>query len=272
MSAEETLAALPLWPDRPRITPLAAGRTNRNYRVESGGRRFFARIGADIPEHGISRAAELRCASLAAQAGLAPEILYAGGGMMVTAFVEGETLTLDSVREERALTEIAHLLQRLHAIAPPEGVAVFSLGAAARRYLAALPDAALPCERARIAAALGESQEPRPRCLVHGDLIPENFICAADGLRLVDWEYAGGGVPETDLALVLSNFGLGQSEAESFLDAYGAADLPLVADLRRAAVIREALWCLVQQRRGGDAGDLPQYTALCLERLTQVLA
>lgn len=272
MTPEARLAALPIWPGRPEISFVPAGRTNRNYLVVSQGRRYFARIGNDIPAHGISRAAELRCAGTAARAQLAPDVLYAENGIMVSAFVAGETLTLDTARQDRTLTEVAQLLRRLHAIAPPPEVAGFSLIAAARRYLAALPESALPRPRERVAAALAALNEPPPNCLVHGDLIPDNIIRSPEGLRLIDWEYAGGGVPETDLALAISNFDLDSAQAERFIAAYGAADLALIDDLRIAAIIREALWCLAQARLGGNVGDLPHYTAICLDRLDRVLA
>ncbi|HWA50437.1 MAG TPA: hypothetical protein VG742_19370, partial [Dongiaceae bacterium] len=92
MNEAARIAALSLWRGRPEIEPVAAGRTNRNFTVLDGGRRYFARVGAEIPQHGISRAVEQRCAMLAAQAGIAPEVVYAGDGIMITALVPGETL------------------------------------------------------------------------------------------------------------------------------------------------------------------------------------
>jgi hypothetical protein len=87
MSEEARIAALPLWHGHPVIEPVAAGRTNRNFIVHDQGRRYFARVGAEIPLHGISRAAERRCAMLAAETGIAPTIVYAAGGIMVTDYV-----------------------------------------------------------------------------------------------------------------------------------------------------------------------------------------
>jgi hypothetical protein len=60
MSEEARIAALPLWREQPAIEPVAAGRTNRNFLVQDQGRRYFARVGSEIPLHGISRAAERR--------------------------------------------------------------------------------------------------------------------------------------------------------------------------------------------------------------------
>jgi hypothetical protein len=71
--------------------------------------------------------------------------------------------------------------------------------------------------------------------------------------------------------MVISNAGLASGAAAAFLSAYGPVDGNVVEGLRVAAIVREALWCLVQAEIGGMTGDLPQYTALCLGRLEQVL-
>ncbi len=271
MNAAARIAALPLWHGRPEIEPVEAGRTNRNFTVRDGDRRYFARVGAEIPQHGISRAAERRCATLAAQAGLAPEVVFAADGIMITALVAGETLDIASAQDPQVVARIAGLLRRLHAIPRQDDLPDFCPVAVSQRYLSLLPDAALPVRRGRIAACLALLPSFPAQCLIHADLIPENFIRDGERLWLVDWEYDGNGVPATDLAMVISNFGLVNGAAGSFLDAYGPVDRDAVEGLRVAATVREALWCLAQAEIGGVTGDLPQYTAVCLGRLEQVL-
>ena len=271
MTEQERIAALPLWRGRPVIEPVAAGRTNRNFIVEDQGRRYFARVGADIPLHGISRAAERRCAMLAAEAGIAPPIVYAADGIMVTAYVEGETLSIASARTPERLAQVAAVLQRLHAIPVQGNLPDFCPVAASHRYLAQLSDAELPVSRARIVASLARLTGLPPYCLIHGDLIPENFILSGGRLLLVDWEYSGNGAAATDLAMVTSNFELDAATAQSLLQLYGPIDHAAIKTMRVAAIVREALWCLMQARIGGKTGDLPDYTALCLQRLEHVL-
>jgi thiamine kinase-like enzyme len=271
MNEADRIAALPVWQGRPDIEPVTAGRTNRNFTVRDGDRRYFARVGTEIPQHGISRAVERRCATLAAQAGIAPEVIYAEGGIMITTLVSGETLDIASAQEPQTMARIAGLLRRLHAIPRQDDLPDFCPVAVSQRYLSLLPDAVLPMRRGRIAACLALLPSLPSQCLIHADLIPENFIGDGDRLWLVDWEYAGNGVPATDLAMIISNFGLGGAASDAFLDAYGPVDSDVVQGLRIAATIREALWCLAQAEIGGVTGDLPQYTALCLGRLEQVL-
>ena len=271
MSEEARIAALPLWHARPVIEPVAAGRTNRNFIVRDQGRRYFARVGAEIPLHGISRAAERRCATLAAEAGIAPTIVYATGGIMITAYVEGETLSIASARTPERLAQVAAVLQRLHAVPVQGDLPDFCPVAASHRYLVQLSDAELPIARHRIEACLARLPSLPPQCLIHGDLIPENFILSGDRLLLVDWEYAGNGAAATDLAMVISNFELDAATAQSLLRLYGPVDHTAIETMRLAAIVREALWCLMQARIGGMAGDLQDYTALCLQRLERVL-
>lgn len=271
MNEADRIAALPLWQGRPEIEPVTAGRTNRNFIVLDGERRYFARVGAEIPQHGISRAAERRCATLAAQAGIAPDVIYAENGIMITVLVPGETLTLAGAQESAVMARIAALLCRLHAIPKQDDLPDFCPVAVSQRYLSLLSDTALPVRRGRIAACLALLPILPAQCLVHADLIPENFIRDGDRLWLVDWEYAGNGVPAIDLAMVVSNFALGNDATEAFLGAYAPVDRDMVEGFRIAATIREALWCLMQAEIGGMTGDLPQYTALCLGRLEQVL-
>jgi hypothetical protein len=71
--------------------------------------------------------------------------------------------------------------------------------------------------------------------------------------------------------MVISNFDLDAAAARSLLRLYGPVDPEAVEAMRIAAIAREALWCLVQAQIGGTSGDLPEYTALCLQRLDQVL-
>ena len=92
LSAEERLRRLPNWPAAPTVTRLSVGRTNINYRVDAGGERFFARVAADLPHHGIVRSREALCASLAADLGVAPPVLHARDGVLVQRFMDGETL------------------------------------------------------------------------------------------------------------------------------------------------------------------------------------
>ena len=266
------LAELPIWRGHPEVSRLQAGRTNENFLIRDLDRRYFGRVGNDVPEHGISRGAERRCHTLAAEAGIAPRIVFAEGGLLVVEYVDGATLDITAGHARDHVAAIAAMLRRLHALSAPETVPAFCPVMACHRSLAILDDAELPFPRRCLLAQLARLPRRAARCLVHGDLIPENFIAAADRLMLVDWEYAGGGVPEIDLAILFANFAWSAAEIASFLDRYGAADRNLIARYRIAAVMREALWCRVQARLSPHAPDLPDYTRMCERRLAEFMA
>lgn len=270
MTAEAEIEALPFWTGRPALTPIEGGRTNRNFLAVADGRRYFVRSGSDIPYLGISRAAE-RCAhAMAAAADLAPPIRFAEGNVLITDFIEGTAL---GPLTDATLAAVARHLKALHGIPADADLPIFCPTSIALAYLDRLDDADILFDGVALRNRLENLPRAAARCLVHGDLIPENFISRAEGgLSLIDWEYAGNGLPEIDLALLIANFDLPPDTAQSFIAAYGGADPELIAQFQIAGAIREALWCCVQQRFGTPSADLPDYTQKCALRVKRMLA
>ncbi|MCI0362571.1 MAG: phosphotransferase family protein [Phycisphaerales bacterium] len=269
MSAAERIKHLPLWPAPPKLRRVAAGRTNENYVVECSGGRFFARVGTDLPEHGIQRRQEARIARLAADLDIAPKLHFAEDGLLVTDYITGRPLTAPEVTAAERLARIANLLRRLHQASPPSGLAPFDPMAVCRRYLDLLEVSALgESQRRQIMALLDQVPPLASTALIHADPVPENFI--EDEIRrlwLVDWEYAGLGDPATDLAMLAMNCDLEQSAVATLVEAHGLCSCASVLQLRPVVAAREALWCLVQLQLRGPEGDLAKYAARCLGRL-----
>jgi hypothetical protein len=117
--------------------------------------------------------------------------------------------------------------------------------------------------RAQVAAACGA-----PETLVHGDLWPSNAIVASHAgavrARLVDWDEAAAGPPESDLATLLLRFP--RPRRRALLDAYRdavrrlagwelAADRELAVLLETAAYARLAsllVWSVTAAADGDD--------------------
>lgn len=267
-SAEDRLRRLPVWPAVPQVTRLSVGRTNINYRVDAGGARFFARVAADLPHHGIARSREALCAGLAAELGVAPPVVHAQDGVLVQRFMDGETLRQGEALSDERLDRIVDVLRRVHQGRLPPSTSNGNPVAWSRAYLARLrPDALGSAPRARIEAILDAAPAGELRGLIHTDLIPENFIDDGTRIWLIDWEYAGLGDPATDLANLGMNFALEPARLAHAVARHGAADAATVAGLKDAVVVREALWCLIQIQAEGIRGDLAEYTRLCLGRL-----
>ena len=179
MSEEARIAALPLWHGRPVIEPVAAGRTNRNFIVQDQGQRYFARVGAEIPaaRHLARGGAALRRCWRPTRASRRLSI-FADGGIMITAFVEGETLSIANGADAGRCPGSPPCCKRLHAIPAQHDLPALLPG----RRLSSLSRPAIRrrvcrCARTRIGAVPGAPAAAWPtQCLIHGDLIPENFI------------------------------------------------------------------------------------------------
>ena len=268
MNAVERIRSLSCWRSTPKIRAIDQGRTNQNYIVEDGERSFFARLGVDLPHHGITRANEVRCCKLAAALGLAPKVFFAAEGVLITDFIDGRTLCQGEPVSKPLLESLAKGLRRLHEAPVPEDLAPFDPADICRRQLDALPDASLsPARRRKVVDILERAPELEARSLIHADLIPENVILRGDVPFFVDWEYAGLGDPMVDLAMVAVHFRLAEPQVQDFLSSYGAADREATIRLIPVIAAREALWCATQIHFVGLAGDLDSYTKACWDQI-----
>jgi thiamine kinase-like enzyme len=253
---EARIAALPCWRGKVSLRPLHGGLSNTAFVVDDGRDRYVARCGGDIPAHHVFRDRE-RAASVAAHAaGLSPELVYAGPGIMVLRHVDGSTLTEAGMREN--VGRIVPLLATCH-----RGVARRVAGAASmfwvfhviRDYARALREAGGhgDGELSRyvaLADALEDRQVPLPIVFGHHDLLPGNFIDDGRRLWLIDWEYAGFGTALFDLANLAANASFAAGEDELLLEAYfgvrASEGLQRSFDaMKVASALREALWAMV---------------------------
>jgi thiamine kinase-like enzyme len=252
----DIIAGLGCWRGRVTIAPLAGGLTNRNYRVDDAAGRHVVRLGDDIPHHHILRFNELAASRAAAAAGISPAVTHAEPGIMVTRFIDGETLGPERVRQQAP--RVLELVRRVHREMPSHlrGPAlVFWVFHVLRDYGHVLsgrrPDGELAMlldRAARLEAAVG----PVDLVFGHNDLLAANFIDDGQRLWLVDWDYAGFNSPLFDLGGLASNNGFSPAEEAALLDTYFGA--PASAELRRryaamkaAAALREVLWGMVSE-------------------------
>ena len=199
---------------------LSDGPTNASYRVERTGEQFVLRIDKPAAEElGLDREAERHVLETLADAGLAGAPLYAdtARGVLLRRFEPGRTWTRDDMRQPDALEGLAVLLRCVHAL-PPAGRRFDPLGAA--HAYAKQVGTPRSCRLYEAAAAAFADIEPATPALCHNDPVCGNVLDTDDGLRLIDWEYAGIGDPFFDLAVVVEHHGVGSSVARAFLAAY----------------------------------------------------
>jgi thiamine kinase-like enzyme len=248
-----------VWPGRRvDVEPLGGGITNRNFRVDVGGRSYVLRIGGkDTHLLGIDRRAEYRAASVAASLGVGPEVVafVEPEGYLVTRFVEGAPAPPDEIRRPEVLREAADLVRRVHD--GPRIPARFDSFRVVEAYRASavahgvvVPVAYEEAKGVadRIEAVLGRRREVP----CHNDLLNANFIrTPGEGIRIVDWEYAGMGDRFFDLANFAVNHEFSTDDEERLLVAYfgeaRAADAAHLELMKFMSDFREAMWGVLQQ-------------------------
>lgn len=251
------LQRVPLWHGAQSLEcrPLAAGHSNESWLVVADGEAAVLRhdLGR-VPAPVVHRGRELAVLRSAAAAGLAPEVLYADAraGILVTRYLDGTALTAAQIGKPDALSEIAALLRRVHAL--PDPGTYYTLASAADLYLASIRNPALRRRGTALADELRAVPElpPAERRLCHMDPVAGNLIRTAEGLRLVDWEFAVAGDPMFDLAAVIAYHDLGAAAALHLLRAWSGRVSPRrrqrLAALIRAHDILHWLWLVA----GGD--------------------
>jgi thiamine kinase-like enzyme len=282
---DAVIAAVPEWRGHePTITPIEAGRTNRNYRVEVGSATFFLRLShEDTALLGIDRVAEYEAALAAAASGVGPEVVahLPEHGCLITAWVAGEPLAEGDMEQESVLADVARVVSTIHAgPALPATFDAFRIVEAYRRVSVErgvpIPEAYGPAHAhaERIEAAFARAPVPARPC--HNDLLSDNFLRGTDGFWLVDYEYSGMGDPFFDLGNLSINNGLSEASQETLLRlTFGEPTQAHRARLQLMRIMsdyREAMWGVIQQGLSTLDIDYVAYANRHFERLLRSMA
>jgi thiamine kinase-like enzyme len=261
-----------LWAGRDaRLEPLGGGITNRNFKVTVGGETFVLRIGGkDTELLGIDRHAEHAASRIAADLGLAPEVVgfVEPEGYLVTRFVEGEVGRVD-------VEQVGDALARLHA--GPAFPARFDSFRVVEVYRATALERGVRVpaayDRAKeVAEAIERRRAAAHRRPCHNDLLNANFIDDGGRSWIVDWEYAGMGDPFFDLGNFAVNHELDEEGERRLLRAYGSDDADALTLMRFMSDFREAMWGVVQQAISELDFDFAEYADRHFERLDRTAA
>jgi thiamine kinase-like enzyme len=282
--AADRVRQLSLWHEPVTPEPLAGGITNTNFSVRHRGKRYFVRVGDDIPVHQVMRFNERAASEAAFKAGISPEVVHAEPGALVFAFIDGKTFEAADVRAEANLSRIVPLLKRVHTemVKHLRGPAlIFNVFHIARDYAHTLREG-----RSRHLGRLPELLELNERLardvgaidLVYGhnDLLPANFIDDGTRLWLIDWDYAGFNSPLFDLANLASNNELVPEQEIELLTRYfnRAPDERLrrsYSAMKCASLLRETMWSMVSEIHSKLDFDYRTYTADYLGRLERAV-
>jgi thiamine kinase-like enzyme len=182
---------------------------------------------------------------------------------LVTYFVEGTEMSAAELREPATLVEVAAALRSFHRCAERLRTSFSSFrivetyAARTRERGGEVPAAyeGAHAAAARIEAALARRAEAKVPC--HNDLLAANFIRSPQGVRIVDWEYAGMGDRFFDLGNFAVNNELQEEDERALLAAYfgeptGGSRLAALRLMRFMSDFREAMWAVLQ----GTISDL----------------
>ncbi len=210
-----------------RVTRIDGGLSNRAWRLDANGERWFVRLGhPQAARLGVDRGSECAVLHAVAAAGLAPGVhaCVPADGLLVTRFIEGRTWARTDARSPDSLRRVAGCLRRLHELPVPDGVHRVDYARQAERLAADQPahdatGAVLARRAAESFARIGDGGYATALC--HNDLHHLNLLDDGDRLWLVDWEYSGCGNPLFDVASFLALHDLGPDPTEAFLQSYG---------------------------------------------------
>jgi thiamine kinase-like enzyme len=262
--------------------PLPGGITNRNYRVQFGGKEYVLREhGARTDLLGIDRNAERDANRCAAQLGIGPPVAASLPGWLVTRYVPCRALEAAEIGLRAG--EIARALRAFHDCGAqlghrfwvPELLAAYERELRARGAEPGDEFARAVALAQRIARAL-PLRDPRP---CHNDLLAGNIICerATGRVLLVDWEYAGMGHPLFDLGNLAVNNEFDEDAERRLLSAYleRAPDAAAHAALKLMRVLsdaREAAWGVLQAHVSTLDFDFCAYARAHFQRLNAAAA
>jgi len=228
MTPIEALSGIPGWDiDDVSCTEIKGGLTNKSYLVERGTETFVLRLNAEhTMVFNLDRVSEIEIVKRAADAGLAPEVLFADvqSGVLFCRYIPGQAWDASDLDEDENLEALATLLRKVHNLLP-SGVE-FDPNSVASRYANNLETRpGLHAFASRCEQIISNMPAiPEYRCC-HNDVVAANIIADPD-LKLLDWEYACDNDPMFDLASLIGYHNLGDDRQSVLLSAYAGGKDP----------------------------------------------
>ena len=254
MAIQEVATRVPGWAGREiRISSIAAGLTNQNFRVEVHGRPFFVRLpGASTDLLAVDRANELHNTRAAAEAGVGPKVVHHDPETcaLVLDWIDGRTMSNQAFAEPGTPARIAGSLRKLHA--GPRFRDDFDMFRLTEYYLSVIDGRSIRIPEGYrdelpkvklIEAAL--TAHPLPTVPCHNDLLAENYLDDGRQLWIVDYEYSGNNDPTFELGNTAQELGFDAARQEELCAAYfGEATPALVARMRLQMIMSDVGWTL----------------------------
>lgn len=251
------------------IECLKAGMTNRSFLFRVKGKAYICRIPGEGTEKLIDRRAEGESYRAIAPLGLAEELIYFNpeNGYKISVYYE-DARSADPESEADLRASMA-VLKKLHS-APCRVSQRFDLGERIAFYESlCLEKGEIPfLDYAEVREKMNRLLSwihglQRPETLSHIDPVYANFLFTAEGVKLIDWEYAGMADPLIDFAMATIYAEKDFAYAKRLLDYYGDTDVPreraeqLVIAYMALGGFLWALWAVYKEALGVSFGTYP---------------
>ncbi len=235
------------------IQPLSGGLTNTNYKVEVDGTPYFVRVPGESTELlAIDRANEYHNSKAAAEANVAPKVLYhlPEYSVMVLEFLTGKTMSKESLSADGMPTRMAKVIKKLHG--GPRFLTDFNMFRLTEYYLkiCAERDIRIPDgyhDRMPTVARIEQAMNVKSLATVpcNNDLLAENYIDDGKHLWLIDYEYSGNNDPTFELGNTCQEMQFNEGQIREVCAAYfGEATPSMIARMKLNMIMSDVGWGL----------------------------
>ena len=247
------------------ITVLKKGMTNRSFLFECQNKKYIMRIPGEGTDHLINRKEEADVYQALENRQICDDVLYMNpeNGYKITAYLEDATncdaenwaeveACMTKLREFHELNlTVDHRFDIFGQIDFYE-----SLWNGEKSYFK---------DYEKTKAAIFELKNwidtlDKTETLVHIDAVPDNFLFTKNGIRIIDWEYAGMQDPHVDIAMFCIYSLYSREQVDHLIDLYFKGDVSPIIRTKIYAYIASAgllwsNWCEYKRSLGIDFGE-----------------
>ena len=268
---ENSIKNLKIWENPISLEVIKGGITNQNFLVTDGSKKYFVRIGKNIPEHLIFRKNEIAVSKAASLAGIAPKFVHAEEGIIIFEYIESTTYDSDLVIKN--IDKIIKVIKNIHEKIPnylsgsPPLFWVFHVIKHYSNFLKnnKSPYLGLLDDFIDKSAKMNKIASPYDIVFCHNDFLAANFIENESKIWVVDWEYAGFNTPLFDLGGIASNNGFTYEQEIHLLENYyenkiNDAFVAKYLAIKCISLLRETMWSMVSEITSKIDFDYKDYT------------
>jgi len=251
---EEAVSKIEAWKNKNiSIQPLSGGLTNTNFKVEVDDTLYFVRVpGESTDLLAIDRNNEYHNTKAAGEAGVAPKIIHhlPEYNVMVIEFLEGKTMSKDSLNEPGMPTRMAQAIKKLHQ--GPRFLLDFNMFRLTEYYLSLCSERTIKIpegynERMDAVKRIEQAMVASPLATVpcNNDLLAENYIDDGKQLWLIDYEYSGNNDPTFELGNTCQEMQFNDAQiAEVCVAYFGDLRADMIARMKLNMIMSDVGWGL----------------------------